>query len=135
MRHSTILLSLIAILIMGMISLGTAQMMNGKEHQSMMQNNSNAQVNTNGMGVMGMVSQMNNMMGNMSQNFQKFSRDYDELQTNFDQMMQSNNLDSLKSEMKNQAKMMEKVHEVMSKQNKMWQQMMKFMNANQTQEE
>jgi hypothetical protein len=121
MRSSVRMLTVSALLVLGLVTLGVAQMMSGGNgHMSQMVADSSSQR-----------GQMNimNMMNNMSDHYMMMTSDFDSLQQHFNSMMQINDMGALKSEMKKHRKMMQTMHDTMTEQKGMFQNMMSMMHS------
>lgn len=125
MRYSIRMFTVAALLVLGIVSWGVAQMMgNSDGHMSQMQADSTEQ-----QGQMGMM----NMMHNMSEHCQMMAGDFDELTRHFDQMMQIDDLKTLKAKMSEHQEMMAEMQQDMKAQKKVCQHMMSMMHSGDTQ--
>ncbi len=111
MKNSIRMFTTVAVLTLGLASFGVAQMMSGNhEHASTDKGDSQSQSGMMNMGKMG-------MMKDMSDNF-------DKLQTHFESMMQIDDINTLKAEMKNHQEMMQSMRDNMSEHQAMCMKMM-----------
>ncbi len=117
MKHSIRMLATVILLTLGLASFGVAQMMGGNHDRSSM-----------GMADSTSQSGMMNMgkMGEMSQNCKLMSNNFGKLQENFNAMMQINDINALKTEMKKHQEMMQAMSDNMAEHQAMC---MKMMNS------
>jgi hypothetical protein len=130
MKRSIQMFAIIAVLSIGLVSLGVAQMMNKKQGQSPMTGKDPmSQSGTMGMGMMGMMNRLDNMMGNMSRNCTMVNNDFEKLQKHFQSMMQMTDMNSLKAEMEKHQQMMQNMQQNMMQQEKLCRNMASLMGS------
>jgi hypothetical protein len=121
MRRSIPVFALAIVLTFGVVSFGVAQTTGSSQgHPSTMKADS-----TSKSGQKDTTSTMQNMSGDC----RMMLKDFDQLQEHFDKMMQMNDMDALKSEMKKHQEMMLALHEKLSKHQSMCQNMMSMMQS------
>ncbi|MDX9857614.1 MAG: hypothetical protein RBT76_07485 [candidate division Zixibacteria bacterium] len=122
MRQNRLMLVMVIALTLGLASFAAAQMMGGDhDHSSMNKDDSTAHF---GMMGEGMMMKMGNMMGDMSKHCKMMSSEFDDLQSHFEKMMKMDDMKALKAEMQKHHDMMTQMHENMSEQRSMCQNMM-----------
>jgi TolA-binding protein len=125
MRLSRAMYLVVALMILGLASFTTAQMMGGKHgHAAMGQTDSLSQSATMGKGMMGRTAVPDSLMTNMTRKCQTVSSDFDQLQSHFDMMMQMQDMKGLKDEMQKHQEMMKKLGVDINQQQGTWQRMM-----------
>jgi hypothetical protein len=120
MRRLTRMFTISAVLVLGLVAVGAAQMMGGSQGHMMTSkaaDTTSVQGNTN----------LTLMMDNMSSHYQMMNKDFDKLEANYNQMMKMNDMQALKTEMKKQQQMVKTMHMNMGQQESMLQNMMTMM--------
>lgn len=125
MRQNRLMLLTVFVLTIGVASFAFAQMMGGNHDHSAM--NKDDSTSHSGMMGEGMIMNMGNMMGDMSQHCKMMSNNFDDLQSHFEMMMRMDNMEALKAEMQKHHDMMKEMHDNMSAQQSMCQNMMSMM--------
>ncbi|HDL02178.1 MAG TPA: hypothetical protein ENH23_08110 [candidate division Zixibacteria bacterium] len=111
MKSSIRMFTVVAVLTLGLASFGVAQMMSGNhEHSSTDKADSQSQSGMMNMGKMGMMKDMSN--------------NFDKLKTHFDSMMQIDDINTLKAEMKKHQEMLQTMRDNMSEHQTMCMNMM-----------
>lgn len=125
MRQNRLMLATLIMLTFGFTSFASAQMIGGShDHSAMNKSDSTAH---SGMMGKGMMTQMGNMMGDMSKHCSMMSSDFEKLQSHFDKMMKMDDMKALKAEMQKHHEMMAEMQQSMMKQQHMDQRMMSMM--------
>jgi len=127
MRKNRLMLATLIMLTFGFTSFASAQMMGGS-HDHSAKNKSDSTAHSGMMGK-GMMTQMGNMMGDMSKHCSMMSSDFEKLQSHFDKMMKMDDMKALKVEMQKHHDMMTQMHESMNEQRSMCQNMMSMMHS------
>lgn len=125
MRQRTLMLTIVALLILGVASFGIAQMMGGG-HGHMSKSDSSSQ---SVMMDKKMMKNMGSMMNNMMQHCQMMSNDFGELESHFEKMMQMDDMGELRSEMQKHHEMMQGMHKNMMEQQEYCQEMRTIMHS------
>jgi hypothetical protein len=125
MRNSIRMFTVTGILVLGLVSLGSAQMMGGGNgHMSGMMSGTQAD-STSQQPHMDMMG----MMHNMSNQCKMMSSEFNNLEEHFNKMMKMDDMNALKAEMKKHQKMMQSMHQGMNTQENMCQNVMSMMHS------
>lgn len=127
MRKHRLMLFIVSAMILGLASFTAAHMMGGEGHSQMNGSDSNYQPGMMGMGMMGDNGEFYNMMGNMPQYCNTMTDNFDQLENNFQKMMQINDNTALKKEMQKHYDMMQEMYQNMTCQQNVWHTMMSMM--------
>jgi len=131
MRQTRNMLLIAAVLTLGLVSFGNAQMMMGNSGSQMkaVQNDTLSHSATMMNGNKNMMNRTDSLVTNMSKYCQMMSSDFDKLQTHFEKMMQMNDMKALKTEMAKHRDMMNNMQGDINGQNNMCQNMMSMMHS------
>ncbi len=133
MRKNRLMLAMVTILTLGLSSMVLAQMMGGSHgNMPMGQNATQSQTATMNRGQMnGTVPPADSLVNQMRQSWGMMSGNFDKLESHFRQMMQIQDMKTLKAEMQKHYEMMQQMHSYMNNQQGMYQNMMSMMSSGQ----
>lgn len=121
MKQRRLMLGIAVLLTLGLVSLGMAQM-SGTQDGHVSQADAGSM---SGCGMMShkMMNDSDSATGSMTQHCQMMSKDFDELESHFEKMMQIDDVDELKAEMQRHHEMMRGMHGNMMERQQMCQRM------------
>ncbi len=135
MKRTNLMLIIAVLLTFGLVSYATAQMMGGGHGQmrgtadsAYQSGNMGHGMMNNGYGMMGMISQMDTTLTNMSHNSTKMSREFDSFEAQYRKMMKMQDINQIKTEMSKLYNQMQAMHDGLMQQQVMSQNALSMMN-------